>query len=242
MIVNSAIPIRRLAAVIATALAIGLALAGSANGAMHSPKLGPGLCETTGGGRIVPIPDFPGEKIDRRLLTDIKRLEKRYKIFVTDGYSMDGVHAENGEHPIGLALDIVPNKAAGGRWSDIDRLAAWAEPKQNQPRAPFRWVGYNGDEGHGRGNHLHLSWSHTVTKPGRTARTVYTSRCPSPPTTPPPSTEPDDPPGGGTDVDPTIPLPTDDGSDTTSGGIGAKPKWKPAPPILETGGVAFSDR
>ena len=29
-----------------------------------------------------------------------------------------------GEHPIGLALDIVPDKAAGGSWSDITRLAA----------------------------------------------------------------------------------------------------------------------
>ena len=31
---------------------------------------------------------------------------------------------------------------------------------QNRPRPPFRWVGYNGDAGHGCGNHLHLSWEH----------------------------------------------------------------------------------
>ena len=31
---------------------------------------------------------------------------------------------------------------------------------QNQPLPPFRWVGYNGDAGHGCGNHLHLSWNH----------------------------------------------------------------------------------
>ena len=41
-----------------------------------------------------------------------------------------------------------------------DPLARWAEPRQNRPRAPFRWVGYNGDANHGCGNHLHLSWSH----------------------------------------------------------------------------------
>ena len=31
---------------------------------------------------------------------------------------------------------------------------------QNRPKAPFRWVGYDGDSGHGCGNHLHLSWDH----------------------------------------------------------------------------------
>ena len=27
---------------------------------------------------------------------------------------------------------------------------------------PFRWVGYDGDAGHGCGNHLHLSWNHAA--------------------------------------------------------------------------------
>jgi hypothetical protein len=43
---------------------------------------------------------------------------------------------------------------------------------------PWRWVGWNGDAGHGRGNHLHLSWSHSPSKPGHPARVVYTRRCP----------------------------------------------------------------
>ncbi len=60
---------------------------------MRSTKLDKHLCQTTGGGAFVPIPDFPGEQIDRRLLTDIKWMEKRWDIFVTDGYSNDGVHA-----------------------------------------------------------------------------------------------------------------------------------------------------
>ncbi len=181
-----------------------LALAGVAAARMDSTKLRPGLCETTGGGRFVDIPGFPGETIDRRLLTDLRRLVRRYKIFVTDGYSLSDVHAANGEHPLGLALDIVPDRERGGTWNSIDRLAAWAEPEQGEPRAPFRWVGYDGDANHGRGHHLHLSWSHSVSSPGRPARTVYTMRCPSPatptpPPAPPPAPEPP-PPAGGTEV------------------------------------------
>ena len=88
------------------------------------------------------------------------------------------MHSANGEHPIGLALDIAPDKSKGGTWADIDALAAWAEPRQNHPVAPFRWVGYDGDAGHGRGHHLHLSWQHSDAKPGVPADSVYTLRCP----------------------------------------------------------------
>jgi len=145
---------------------------------MRSVEISKNVCQTTGGGRFVDIPGFPGEKIDRRLLKDIKFLRRKYNIFITDGYSTDPAHSANGEHPIGLALDIVPNFAAGGDWNDIDRLAKWAEPVQNQPRAPFRWVGYNGDANHGRGHHLHLSYSHSATPPRTPAETVYSLRCP----------------------------------------------------------------
>lgn len=146
---------------------------------MRSERLGNRLCETTGGGRIVGIPGFPGERIDRRLKRDIALLERKYKIYVTDGFSTDRVHSANGEHPLGLALDIVPDASRGGRWRDIGRLARWAEPKQNQPRAPFRWVGYNGDAGHGRGHHLHLSWGHVGrTRFGKPVRTVFSMLCP----------------------------------------------------------------
>lgn len=161
----------------ATLLAIA-AFATPASAVMHSERLDNGVCLITGGGRFVDIPGFPGERIDRRLLTDLKYLEAKYKIFVTDGLSDDPVHAAGGEHPIGLAVDLVPNTAEGGTWKDITALAKFAEPVQNQPVPPFRWVGYNGDEGHGRGNHLHLSWSHSDTTPGHPARSVYTMRCP----------------------------------------------------------------
>lgn len=147
---------------------------------MQSVEISNKVCQTTGGGKIVDIPGFPGEKIDRRLLQDIKFLRRKYKIFITDGYSTDPVHSANGEHPRGVALDIVPNFAAGGNWNYIDQLAKWAEPNQNQPRAPFRWVGYDGDSGHGRGHHLHLSYNHSGAKFGETPKTVYTVKCPKP--------------------------------------------------------------
>jgi hypothetical protein len=170
----------RVLASIALALAaIGLAVAvPSAGAVMRSKMIDRHLCKTVHGGRFVTIREFPGEKIDRRLLPDIRWMERRFDIFITDGYSRDPVHAAGGEHPIGLATDIVPNRATGGTWGEIGDLAHLAEPKQDQPRAPWRWVGYNGDAGHGRGNHLHLSWLHSPTQPGDPARVVYTRRCP----------------------------------------------------------------
>jgi hypothetical protein len=240
---------RRLLKLLGVATAIALALVGIAAAGMTSTKISPTLCETTGGGKFVAIPGFPGEMIDRRLLADIRWLRKRYPIFITDGYSMSDVHAEQGEHPIGLALDIVPDKAGGGRWSDVTRLARWAEPKQDQPRAPFRWVGYDGDEGHGRGDHLHLSWSHSETRPGFTAKLIDTIRCPDPvggQTTPP--TEPTTPPTGGS---PEGTPPANGQGDRGrghrgrghrghgSGGIGGKLGL--AAPVVETDGVGLGE-
>jgi hypothetical protein len=145
---------------------------------MKTTKLSKHLCKVVHGGRFVKIPGFPGERIDRRLLPDVRWMAKRFHIFITDAYSTDPIHAANGEHPIGLAADIVPNTAKGGSWHDITKLAHLAEPSQNAPIMPWRWVGYDGDVGHGRGNHLHLSWSHSDTKPRDPARTVYTRICP----------------------------------------------------------------
>jgi hypothetical protein len=162
--------------VCALLLCSALAVAGGSK--MRSTKLDKHLCRTVGGGKIVDIPAFPGERIDRRLLADIRWMRKRWNIFVTDGYSRDPAHSQNGEHPLGLALDIAPDKASGGSWRQIDRLAAWAEPRQDQPRSPFRWVGYDGDAGHGHGHHLHLSWNHSDAEPYTRARTVDTVLCP----------------------------------------------------------------
>ncbi len=186
---------RRLTILLAAALAMLMAGSAPAGAAMHSTKLADGTCETTGGGRFVPIPGFPGERIDRRLLADIAWLKRRYPLFITDGYSLDPVHASNGEHPLGLALDIVPDTELGGTWAQITALARWAEPRRDRPRFPFRWVGYTGDSGHGPRHHLHLSWSHSESTkgPGFPVRTVYTLRCP---TSAPPTTTPPPPPSG----------------------------------------------
>lgn len=128
-------------------------------------------------GKIVPIPaSVPheeGDMVDSRIVPDLVWIAKRYPIYVTDGYSgplpngehvgCNRCHVKGSDHYNGLAVDVVP--VGGGTkcdasWAPITRLALWAEPVQNKPRAPFRWVGYEGDAGHGCGNHLHLSWNH----------------------------------------------------------------------------------
>lgn len=128
-------------------------------------------------GRIVPIPaSVPheeGDMVDSRILPDLRWIAKRYPIYVTDGYSgplpngehvgCNRCHVKGSDHYNGLAVDLVPLNGDGkcdSTWNAITRLALWAEPTQNHPIAPFRWVGYNGDAGHGCGNHLHLSWNH----------------------------------------------------------------------------------
>jgi hypothetical protein len=129
-------------------------------------------------GEIVPIPaSVPheeGDMVDRRIVPDLRWLAAHYPIYVTDGYSgplPDGehvgcnlCHVHGSDHYNGLAVDLVPLNETPGKcdasWAPVTRLAHWAEPVQNQPRPPFRWVGYDGDAGHGCGNHLHLSWEH----------------------------------------------------------------------------------
>lgn len=123
-----------------------------------------GVRRVAGEARIVAIPGSPGESIDSRVLPDVLFLQQRFRFTITAGYDRTG-HAAAGEHPLGLAVDVVPGPR--GSWEDIDRLARWAEPRQDAPRPPFRWVGYDGDAHHGRGHHLHLSWDHGPTPPGQ---------------------------------------------------------------------------
>jgi hypothetical protein len=133
----------------------------------------------TGGGRRVPLPGQSWVLVDSRLLADVTYLIRRYRVRITEGFGTVG-HSHFGEHPLGLAVDIEPG--AGGTWDDVSRLARWAEPRQNRPRPPFRFVGWNGDYNHGHPSvckprlgcapHLHLSWSHSPTPPRRIARSV----------------------------------------------------------------------
>jgi hypothetical protein len=133
----------------------------------------------TGGGRWVEIPGQTWARVDRRILPDVAYFIHRYHVQIEEGYGTIG-HEPFGEHPLGLAVDIVPGP--GGTWDDVSRLARWAEPRQNHPRAPFRWVGWNGDFNHGHPSvckprlgchpHLHLSWSHSPAPPRHVARSV----------------------------------------------------------------------
>jgi len=133
----------------------------------------------TGGGRRVDIPGQTWARVDRRILPDVLYFVRRYHVQIWEGYGTIG-HEPFGEHPLGLAVDILPGP--GGRWDDVSRLARWAEPRQNHPRRPFRWVGWNGDFNHGHPSvckprlgcapHLHLSWSHSPTAPRHIARSV----------------------------------------------------------------------
>ena len=134
----------------------------------------------TGAGRLVSVPGQTWARLDRRILPDVLYLVRRYHVRITEGYGTVG-HEPFGEHPLGLAVDIEPG--AGGTWADVSRLARWAEPRQNHPRRPFRWVGWNGDFNHGHPSvckprlgcapHLHLSWSHSAAPPRHLARTVW---------------------------------------------------------------------
>lgn len=148
---------------------------------MRSVQIKSNLCKTTGGGKFVKIPGSGGEKIDRRLLPDIRWMKRRFDIGIGDGYAPTG-HSPAGEHPIGVALDIWSGNGRNSGWNKIDKLAKLAEPRQNRPILPWRWVGYDGDSGHGRGNHLHLSWAHNdKTKPKNPPRWVLTRTCPGAP-------------------------------------------------------------
>jgi len=128
-------------------------------------------------GKIVPIPAAipheAGDMVDSRILPDLRWIAARYPIYVTDGYSgplpsgeragCDECHTKGSDHYNGLAVDLVPLGAGtkcDAKWTAMTSLALWAEPIQSEPAPPFRWVGYDGDAGHGCGHHLHLSWNH----------------------------------------------------------------------------------
>jgi hypothetical protein len=140
-------------------------------------------------GKIVPIPaSIPheeGDMVDRRILPDLRWIAEHFSIYVTDGYSgplpggghsgCNRCHTRNSDHYNGLAVDLVPEGGSAkcdASWAPITRLAHWAEPVQNHPVPPFRWVGYDGDAGHGCGNHLHLSWNHAIAPEYRLAEWV----------------------------------------------------------------------
>lgn len=157
---------------LAAVLALGLMAAASSNAGPASTRI------VHAAGEIVPIPAAvpheEGDMVDSRIVPDLRWIAQHYAIYVTDGYSgpltngehigCNNCHVRDSDHYNGLAVDVVPLHGTSGKcdatWAGITRLALWAEPVQSKPALPFRWVGYDGDAGHGCGNHLHLSWNH----------------------------------------------------------------------------------
>lgn len=121
-------------------------------GGMDSPGFAGGYAGRTRHGRMVAIPGMGGEFVNAKILQSVLAMIRRFKLTVTDGFATSG-HAPGGDHPKGLGVDFVPGP--GGHWNLVDAAAAYAN--QNLGKI-FRWVGYNGVPGHGRGHHLHLSW------------------------------------------------------------------------------------
>jgi hypothetical protein len=156
---------------LAAVLALGLIAAASSSAGPTSTRI------AYSAGEIVPIPAaIPHEEddmVDSRIVPDLRWIAQHFSIYVTDGYSgpllngehvgCNNCHVRGSDHYNGLAVDLVPLGAGtkcDAAWAPITRLALWAEPVQGVPALPFRWVGYEGDAGHGCGNHLHLSWNH----------------------------------------------------------------------------------
>ena len=116
---------------------------------------------------LAPLPGFPGERCDSRIIADVSYLAGAYGVRVTDCFG-GRPHNLSGEHPLGLATDIVP---VDGNWNRTERLAGdfgWSRAcaRAGCPtRGPFRVLLYNGYPGHGDPSHtsrphLHLSWEH----------------------------------------------------------------------------------
>ena len=197
--------------VLAAVLALGLMAAASANAGPTSTRI------AYTAGEIVPIPaSIPHEEddmVDSRIVPDLRWIAQHFPIYVTDGYSgpllngehvgCNNCHVRGSDHYNGLAVDLVPLNGTSGKcdatWAGITRLALWAEPVQNKPVLPFRWVGYDGDAGHGCGNHLHLSWNHAPAARYELAEWVEVfptgSVSPEQPRHPRPKSPPKPPPG-----------------------------------------------
>ncbi|MEA2243275.1 MAG: hypothetical protein QOD24_2831 [Solirubrobacteraceae bacterium] len=150
---------------------------------------GSGISQALLGRWLAPVPGTAAV-CDSRIVPDVAALLRRYRLAAGDCFSLTG-HAYDGEHPLGLALDVTPGP--GGSWDLVAQMArdlGWnagcgATGCAGLLPSPFRFIGYNGYPGHGDpahagGNaHLHLSWQHTPAAPGSPAARVQTLLPPS---------------------------------------------------------------
>lgn len=140
---------------------------------------------------LAPLPmppaSAPGIECDARIVPDVIYLARRFGLLVTACY---GIHATDGEHPLGAAIDAVPKD---GNWDRTMRAAlaigwhpscAASGVAPECARPPFRFIGYNGYPDHGDpahcvpcsgGAHLHISWntSASLGEPENRARFTY---------------------------------------------------------------------
>jgi hypothetical protein len=121
---------------------------------------------------LAPLPDFPGERCDARIVPDVTALARAFGLYVSDCYG-GAPHYRDGEHPLGLAIDASPADGDWRRTEILARRSGWREScaRAGCPGAgPFRVILYNGYPGHGdprhsRTPHLHLSWQHGPAAP-----------------------------------------------------------------------------
>jgi hypothetical protein len=123
----------------------------------------------SGGGWLAQVPGTSFQ-CDRRIVPDVVLILERYHAQLTACYAPTG-HEPTGEHPLGLAVDLVP--APPSSWVMIDQMVhdlGWRESCASsgcadQTHTVFRFIGWNGYSGHGdpahagANAHAHLSWS-----------------------------------------------------------------------------------
>jgi hypothetical protein len=130
-----------------------------------------------GGTWLAPVPGT-GMSCDARIVGDVRFVLQRFGLRLTACFAASG-HAAGGEHPLGLATDLVPVDGDWDRTLAAARSFGWspgcaANGCAGSARAPMRVVLYNGYPGHGDpahcsppscAAHLHLSWLHAATAP-----------------------------------------------------------------------------
>jgi hypothetical protein len=144
-----------------------------ATGYRDAARSSDGADIATGNGTwLASVPGFRDERCDARIVADVVALTQEFGLRLTACFG-GAPHATDGEHPLGLAADLVP---VDGDWTRTLRTATafgWLPScaAQGCPnRGPFRVVLYNGYPGHGdpahtSTPHLHLSWEHAAAAP-----------------------------------------------------------------------------
>ena len=126
---------------------------------MHAGGAGqPGFAG--GGYTFGPVPGFPGEEANTRIIPLLVKLLKKYGGFLTDAYDRDhsAGHKSPGHNVTGTAADIVPKVQDAAGWNRIEALGKWAV---SQGMIVGYGAGVPGSQpwpGHGRGLHIHIEF------------------------------------------------------------------------------------